>query len=72
MYLVYPPPPHFKFYITIVSNFSCVLQPKSKIMDMKIFFFNLCFFLGGGEGGKQGALCENGEWQFIPAVRHFT
>ena len=50
MYLVYPPPPHFKFYITIVSNFSCVLQPKSKIMDMKIFFFNLCFFFLGGGG----------------------
>ena len=26
---------------------------------------------GGGGGGKQGALCENGESQFIPPVRHF-
>ena len=36
------------------------------IIDMQNFFLG-----GGGGGGKQGALCENGEWQFIPAVRHF-
>ena len=59
IHLVYPP----KFYITIVFNFSWVLQSsyeKSKTMDMKIFFFFLSFFLffflcggGGGDGGGE-------------------
>ena len=63
IHLVYPP----KFYITIVFNFSWVLQSsyeKSKTMDMKIFFFFLSFFLfffvcgggGGGDGREKGAL----------------
>ena len=59
MQLAYPP----KFYITIVFNFSWVLQPsheKSKTLDMKFFFLFSFFlsFLGGGWGGgeEKGAL----------------
>ena len=54
---VYPP----KFCITIVSNFSWVIQSlleKSKTMVIKFFFFGGGGGVGGG-GGKQGALWYN-------------
>ena len=60
MHLVYPP----TFCITIVSNFSWVLQsPQEKSKTNKVGEGRGRKQGGGGEGGKQGGygLCENGE-----------
>ena len=64
MHLVYPRVK--KNCITIVSNFSWVLQSsleKSKTMVMQ--FFLVGGWGGGGENKVHYGLCENGEWCFI-------